>query len=182
MEDNAKSIEKPDVRCFSPVLGDAPHSLILGSIPGIKSLWDQEYYAHPRNAFWPIMATVCGFDAALNYDDRTRVLADAGFAIWDVLAECERKSSLDSDIVESTVVANDFATLFADRPTIRRVFFNGGKAESSFRRHVIPGLGPVAERIRFERLPSTSPAYAAMRFPEKLARWEHALGGLDDET
>ncbi|MFT6398684.1 MAG: hypoxanthine-DNA glycosylase [Bradymonadia bacterium] len=167
---------KPEVRCFPPVVGNAPHTLILGSAPGITSLIEVEYYAHKRNAFWPIMAELCGFDATLSYEERKTALTDAGFALWDVLAECERESSLDSDIIESTVVANDFATLFDELPTIRRVFFNGGKAESSFHRHVIPKLGPMAEQAAFARLPSTSPAYAAMRYPAKLGRWRSALG------
>ncbi len=165
---------KPEVRCFPPVLGAAPHTLLLGSAPGITSLVEVEYYAHPRNAFWPIMAELLGFEVELAYETKKQALRDAGYALWDVLAECERESSLDSDIVEASVVANDFASLLADHPSISRVFFNGGKAESSFRRHVMPTLGRGRD-LRFERLPSTSPAYAAMRFPVKLERWRAAL-------
>lgn len=168
-------MQKPDVRSFPPVIGEEPHTLILGSIPGITSLVEVEYYAHPRNAFWPIMAEICQFDPKLPYDEGKAALTEAGYALWDVLAACERESSLDSDIVESTIVANDFAGLFAQLPSLRRVYFNGGKAESSFRRHVAPTLGEVGGRLHFARLPSTSPAYAAMRLPAKLERWREAL-------
>lgn len=166
----------PAVRSFEPVVGDRPHTLILGSAPGIRSLEDVEYYAHPRNAFWPIMAQIAAFNVDLPYADRLTALTRAGFALWDVLAECERRTSLDSDIVESSIVPNEIAPLLAERPTIRLVAFNGGKSEASFRRYVAPDLDEAGLDVALVRLPSTSPAYAAMRYPEKLAAWESTLG------
>jgi len=172
--------DAPDVRCFPPVVGDKPHTLILGSAPGIRSLLDVQYYAHPRNSFWTIMASIAGFPADLSYADRLGAMRAAGFALWDVLAECERESSLDSDIVESSIVANDFSALLNRHPSIGRIAFNGGKAEQAFRRYVRPTLVDPAASVPTVRLPSTSPANAGMRVPEKLARWTEALLPLPD--
>jgi TDG/mug DNA glycosylase family protein len=121
------------------------------------------------------MATIAGFPEDLPYPERLSQLRETGFALWDVLAECERKTSLDSDIVESSIVANDFAALLAAQPTIERIGFNGAKAEQTFRRYVRPSLDDIAAAVPTIRLPSTSPANAGMRVEEKLTRWSAAL-------
>ena len=157
------------------MIGPGAHTLILGSVPGIRSLEEVEYYAHPRNAFWPIIGSIVGFDSDLPYAARVRALVAAGFALWDVLAECERRTSLDSDIVESSIVTNDIAGLLSDAPSIRLLAFNGGKSEASFRRYVAPTLGNLEGRLTLVRLPSTSPAYASMCADEKLSVWTSAL-------
>ena len=146
--------------------------LILGSMPGVASLTAQQYYAHPRNAFWPIMARVAGFDAAAPYDVRVAALTRAGVALWDVLQSCVRPGSLDSAIQAGTRVPNDFAAFFAAHPGIRLVCFNGAEAQQSFARYVLPGL--PAAGLRYVRLPSTSPAHA-MAFDRKLAAWHAAM-------
>jgi hypoxanthine-DNA glycosylase len=105
-----------------------------------------------------------------------------GLAVWDVLASCTRESSLDSDIDEASIVPNDFAGFFREHPGIRRVFFNGAKAEQSFRRHVLPALGSApdaAPERTYTRLPSTSPAHAAMSFERKLEAWRVLLAEDD---
>jgi TDG/mug DNA glycosylase family protein len=162
-----------EVRSFLPVVGEHAHTLILGSAPGIRSLREVQYYAHPRNSFWRIMSTIAGFSAELRYPDRLDALIATGFALWDVLAECERRTSLDSDIVESSIVANDLAGLLNLHPSIRRIAFNGAKADAAFQRYVSPTLnaGPIAT----VRLPSTSPAHASMRVEEKLTVWSESL-------
>ena len=86
-----------------------------------------------------------------------------------MIAACERYGSLDSDIVNSSVCANDFLAFFAAHRSIRRVFFNGGAAETIFRRTVLPGLTGI--ELQLQRLPSTSPAHAARGYAEKLAAW-----------
>ena len=140
-------------------------------MPGKRSLKMQQYYAHPQNTFWRIMATLLGFDAQLPYPARIQHLQNSGVALWDVLAACERQSSLDSDIVESSIIANDFTTFFHTHPLIEHVFCNGRRAFESFQKHVRPGSGEKNPEIPLTLLPSTSPAHAAMSFQAKLAAW-----------
>ena len=147
--------------------------LILGSMPGVASLRAQQYYAHPRNHFWPIMARIAGFDAAAPYTERVDALTGAGFAVWDVLQSCVRPGSLDSAIQAGSRVPNDFAAFFAAHPQIRTVGFNGAEAEKSFKTHVLPGLLPAAG-LGYARLPSSSPAHA-VGLDYKLAVWRTAL-------
>lgn len=154
---------------FPPVAAPDARLLILGSMPGEASLRAGQYYAHPRNAFWPIMGDLLGFAPDLPYADRLRCLTAAGIALWDVIAGCERSGSLDADIVKTSVRANDFAGFFATYPGIERVFFNGATAETNFRRHVLPRAAPGHRQLL--RLPSTSPAHAARGYAEKLAAW-----------
>ena len=86
-------------------------------------------------------------------------------------AAAERPGSLDSSIVHRSALANDFAKFFRSHPRIRRVFFNGRKAEEMYLRFVLPELGPEFAGIHYECLPSTSPAHAGMTFAKKLDRW-----------
>jgi len=94
-------------RGFPPLLGESPHTLVLGSFPSVASLAAQQYYAHPRNAFWPIMGMLLGFDATLPYPERTRALTACGIALWDVIASCHRPGSRDDAIVGPSVEPND---------------------------------------------------------------------------
>ncbi|MBK7647102.1 MAG: DNA-deoxyinosine glycosylase [Betaproteobacteria bacterium] len=154
---------------FPPVAGTAARVLVLGSLPGETSLRAGQYYAHQRNSFWRIMGDLLGAGLSLSYAQRLDKLGAAGIALWDVIAACERFGSLDSDIVNSSVCVNDFSAFFAVHRNIERVFFNGGAAEVSFRRHVLPGLQGM--NLQLVRLPSTSPAHAARSYAEKLAAW-----------
>ncbi|WP_459618731.1 DNA-deoxyinosine glycosylase [Bordetella sp. 2513F-2] len=159
------------VRGFPPVADAHARVLVLGTMPGVASLRRGQYYAHPRNAFWPIAAQVLGFDPDLGYADRLAALQRAGVALWDVLVACERPGSLDAHI--RSAMPNDFAGFLAAHPRIRRVCFNGGKAAQLYRRHVMgrPGL----PELEYLALPSTSPAHAAMPYAAKLAAWGAAL-------
>ena len=157
------------IQGFPPVADSAARILILGSMPGEASLRAGQYYANERNAFWRIIGDLIGAGPALPYAQRLEKLQAAGIALWDVISTCERYGSLDSDIVNSSICANDFPAFFAAHPAIESVFFNGGTAETSFRRHVLPALGGKA--LRLVRLPSTSPAHAARGYREKLAAW-----------
>ena len=157
--------------CFPPIARRDAETLILGSLPGRRSLEMQQYYAHPQNAFWKLIANIFNAEAALPYARRVRILTTHHIALWDVLAAAERPGSLDSSIVRASVTVNDFEAFFRAHPRIRRVFFNGRKAEELFRRHVLPKLGPGFAAIRYESLPSTSPAHAGMPLARKLDRW-----------
>lgn len=142
-------------------------------MPGVRSLEAGRYYAHPQNRFWPFMGELLGAGPELPYPHRCRRLVEAGVAVWDVLASCEREGSLDSAIRDETARPNDFAALFDAYPRIDMVLFNGGKAEASFRRLVRPSL--ARDGLIYRRLPSTSPANASQRVDAKLAAWRDAL-------
>jgi len=161
------------VTSFKPLSRPSATVLILGSMPGAASLKAQQYYAHPRNHFWRIMACVAGFEASAPYDARVDALTRYGIAVWDVLQSCVRPGSLDSSILAGTRVPNDFSSFFSDHPDIQLVCFNGAEAQTSYNKHVLPGL--TLQGIRYVRLPSTSPAHA-VSFEKKLAAWRAALG------
>lgn len=146
--------------------------LILGSMPGVASLRAGQYYAHPRNAFWPLMEALFGIRCGLDYAERTAALVRHGIALWDVLASCNRPGSLDASIDPASVRPNDIGGLVARYPTIETLFFNGQMAETVFRRHLLPALGEQAAGLVRCRLPSTSPANAGWSFERKLAAWQ----------
>ncbi len=159
---------------FPPVVDVHCRVLVLGSLPGRRSLEARQYYALPRNAFWPIMGELFGAGPALSYERRLNRLVDHRVALWDVLEASVRKGSLDSNIIESTARCNDFVTFFSRYPAIELVCFNGQKAAQIFRRRVLPELrsdGVAGDDRRYLTLPSTSPAFAGMPFEEKLSRW-----------
>jgi len=156
---------------FAPLVSKNSRVLILGSMPGERSLQEQQYYAHPRNAFWRVMQELFAIDADLPYEQRCVALTQHGLALWDVLAQCTRKGSLDSAIDNDSIIINDFVSLFQDYPDIEFVFFNGGKAEQTFRRHVPEIVTDHIPAENLQRLPSTSPAHAAMSFADKLEQW-----------
>jgi len=160
----------PHIQGFPPICRSDAHTLILGSMPSRESLLRQEYYAHPRNSFWPIMSRLLHITTT-DYTNRALQVTEGGFAIWDVLQACTRHSSLDSDIDDRSIVTNDFRTFFEEHPGITRVFFNGAKAESVYTRHVLPGLVAGQAKIDLQRLPSTSPANAGMTVEGKLEKW-----------
>ena len=163
---------------FPPVASPKSKVLILGSMPGEASLRANQYYAHPRNAFWPIMDALFGAGLSLPYQQRLAILDEAGIAMWDSLQACMRSGSLDSAITDE--VANDFVTLFARYPNISHVYFNGAKAASAFRRHVLPAL--TDDQHLFARLPSTSPAHASMNLDAKIAAWRVVAKGRQSES
>ncbi|MEZ6002078.1 DNA-deoxyinosine glycosylase [Hyphomonas sp.] len=158
------------IRGFDPISAPDAQILILGSMPGVASLEAGQYYAHARNAFWPIMGELFGAGPEKPYAERKAILTANGVAVWDVLKFCRREGSLDANI--KAEVPNDFAAFFADHPQIRRVGLNGGKAAKSFRKYAgaHAPFGAVATL-----LPSTSPAYAALSLPRKCELWRAAL-------
>ncbi len=161
------------VQGFAPIEDAAAIVLILGSMPGKASLAAGEYYAHPRNLFWPIMGELVGAHPGLSYGGRLRILKSSGIALWDVLESCIRDSSLDSHIEEVSVIPNDFHSFFLRHPKIAYVFFNGFKAEQCFLRHVQPSL--KSQPLQYRRLPSTSPANAGTPYEKKLDAWRAVL-------
>ena len=164
-----------DIQSFPPIIGPNARILILGSIPGAASLAANEYYAHPRNLFWRIIADLLNTGLLSDYSSKTQALINARIALWDVMKSCYRPGSLDVAINKQSIVANDFNALFKSHPQIQQVFFNGATAEQSFRRLVLPGLN--CQPLSLQRLPSTSPAHAAMTYPQKLKHWRAIVDG-----
>ena len=160
-------------RSFPPIAAPDAEALILGSMPGQASLSAKQYYAHPRNAFWPIMGKLYGFAPDAPYADRVKAIQLARIAVWDVLFTCIRPGSLDADIEPDSLIANDLAEFLRHHQSIKRIFFNGTKAESCFRKHIAPTL--VASAMTCQRLPSTSPAHASLSFEQKLTDWRIIL-------
>lgn len=162
-------VTTPRIQSFEPIETKNAEILILGSMPGRASLAADQYYAHTQNAFWRILSELLAFDGASPYSDRVEALKSAHIALWDVLQSCTREGSLDTKIARDTEVANDFQTFFQTHTKITQVFFNGAKAEACFKRHVLSKIetGPVS----YLRLPSTSPAHAAMPLAHKIRAW-----------
>lgn len=167
--------ENPLLTGLAPVHDGAARVLVLGSMPGARSLAAQAYYAHPRNAFWPIIEALFGISCELAYAQRLDGLRARRVALWDVIGQCRRRGSLDQKVEPGSIVANDFSRLFGACPSIERVLFNGRLAEQSFERYVLPDLPERFAGIERMRLPSTSPAHAAMRLEQKRAAWARAL-------
>ncbi|MBI5936552.1 MAG: DNA-deoxyinosine glycosylase [Betaproteobacteria bacterium] len=161
------------VRGFGPIANADAEILILGSMPSAASLAAGQYYAHPRNQFWPIAAELFGFDVMAPYRARTQALKAARIAVWDVLHSCVRRGSLDSSIEDAGLAVNDFVVFFARHKKIRHVLFNGAKAEQCYKRYVLPSVAAVP--VAYMRLPSTSPANASLPFAAKLEVWRAAF-------
>jgi hypoxanthine-DNA glycosylase len=150
--------------------------LVLGSLPGKVALERGEYYAQPRNKFWPIMGELAGASPNLPYQDRLRLVKETGIAMWDVCAAAERPGSSDSAIRLTTVETNDLCGFLRAHAGIDLICFNGKKAKEIFDRKVGQEPRDLFERIRYAVLPSTSPANTSMRYDQKLSRWRIVLG------
>jgi hypoxanthine-DNA glycosylase len=155
----------PLLEGFPPIVDDIAELLILGSFPSVQSLATRQYYGNPRNAFWPIISELFGFDPDAPYETRLAALQSHGVALWDVLYKCRRVGSSDARIDLKNLVVNDFGQLFARYRSIERVYFNGRAAEQLFGR-----LVAVNAKVSYRLLPSSSPA-RAMRADQKLQAW-----------
>lgn len=154
------------ISSFKPIINKECKILILGSIPGEESLRKQQYYGYPRNHFWKIMFTIFNTEFTDDYDEKTTFLLKNNIALWDVIQNCEREGSLDSNI--KNPIPNDINGLLLKYPNIKLICFNGKKAEESFKRYVQKGL--ERKDIKTISLPSTSPANT-MKFEDKLKIW-----------
>ena len=152
-----------DIDGFAPIVSGNASVLILGSMPSEASLLRQQYYGHPRNAFWPIMSALLSSDSELCYQRRKEMLMENGIAVWDVLQSCNRLGSLDSNIKLATIRTNDFAGFFSEYKCIKQVFFNGRMAEKLYQKRILPALNDRFSYLEYQCLPSTSPAYALFK-------------------
>lgn len=171
-----KKIVSVNVESFPPQIAEGCRILILGTAPSVRSLAMQQSYAHAQNLFWPLMGEMFDAGPELEYAERIRRLHQRGVGIWDVLASCERSGSLDSAIVRASEIPNDIQALLGDQPSIVAIALNGGHAQRTFRRIVLPTIDDSRRTLlTLLDLPSTSPANASMTRHEKRDQWRVLL-------
>ena len=162
----------PDrVHGFAPIAAADARVLILGSLPSLQSLQRQEYYGNPQNVFWRVMGELCDAGPEIPYRQRADKLKRCGIAVWDVLQSSVRPGSMDAAIDQKSATPNDFRLFYDEHPGLELLCFNGKKAAELYERLVAPqGIGTISN-IDFRTMPSTSPAYASMKFDEKVRLW-----------
>ena len=163
-----------ECKSFAPLVDNKCKILILGSMPGVKSLTMQEYYAHPQNRFWKLMALLLGAELPTTYAAKCALLLQHHIALWDTLGYCEREGSLDSDIKNEQ--PNAICELLEANPRIKAVFCNGGKAQAAFKRYFAKKLPHDIAVYYFH---STSPANARMRLDDLAQEWQVILQYLE---
>jgi hypoxanthine-DNA glycosylase len=157
---------EPRKHSFPPVVDESVRLLVLGSLPGERSLAERRYYAHPQNQFWRLMSPVIGRDlAALPYDQRLTALLEAHVGLWDVVASATRPGSADAAMRD--IEGHDIGGLAALLPHLHAIAFNGGTAL----RHGVKQLGAAASRYTVVALPSSSPLHT-VGFDAKLPAWQ----------
>ncbi|UHO39561.1 DNA-deoxyinosine glycosylase [Chryseobacterium capnotolerans] len=155
------------ISSFSPLIDDQSEILILGSIPGVKSLEMQQYYAHPQNKFWKIILELLNEEFTEDYSKRIETLKKHHIALWDVIDSCERKGSLDSEIKNEE--ANQIEKLLEEYPNIKAIFCNGGKSYKNLQK-----LLGKNYKLPIFLMPSTSPLHT-ISFERKFEEWKKVL-------
>ena len=158
------------ISSFPPIVDETSKILILGSIPGVKSLEKQQYYAHPQNKFWKIIFELFHEDFTDNYEERINILKKNHIALWDVIDSCERKGSLDSEIKNEE--ANQIEELLEQYPDITAIFCNGRKSYKNLQKVLGKNF-----KIPIILMPSTSPLHT-VSFEKKLEDWKSILNFL----
>ena len=158
------------ISSFPPIIDAQSEILILGSIPGVKSLEKQQYYAHPQNKFWKIIFELLNEDFTDDYIQRIETIKKHHIALWDVIDSCERKGSLDSEIRNEE--ANQIEELLEKYPNIKAIFCNGGKSYKNLQKVLGKNF-----RIPIFLMPSTSPLHT-VSFEKKLEDWKAILNFL----
>ena len=155
-------------KSFKPSINNNSKILILGSMPGVKSLEEQQYYAHPQNRFWKVMGTICNEPKLheLNYDLKLTTLLNKNIALWDTIKSCKRDGSLDSDIQNET--PNDIKKLLKKYPNIKTICLNENKSYSTFKKY-FPDL---LDKYNCHKMPSYSPANAKYNLNKLIEEWK----------
>ena len=161
----------PRKRSFPPIVDARSQILVLGTLPGEESLRRRQYYAHPRNLFWPLVFALFGENPAAEYDARLAFARRCGIALWDVCAVGARLASADATIRAEE--PNAIAELLDTHPGIRTVAFNGSTARRLHDRYF-----QRRDALAYLALPSTSPAHARLRFDDKLDAWRQLRAAL----
>lgn len=155
---------------FAPLIDEQTEILIIGTMPGIKSLEEAQYYAHPRNAMWHIISRLYNKNAGFaSYQQKTECLLKNRIGMWDNLQYCERCGSLDSNIKNE--IPNDFEQLLQQYPKVKKLLFNGQKSFQFFKKYH-PAL---LEQYQYCVMPSTSPANASQKTEFKFEIWRKEL-------
>lgn len=154
-------------KSFLPSINNESEILILGSMPGIKSLEKQQYYAHPQNRFWKVMARLCKTPNLyeLEYNEKLDTLLKNKIALWDTLSYCERSGSLDAKITNEK--PNDIINLLKQYPNIKIICLNGEKSFSVFKKH----FPNILDEYYCYKMPSTSPANAKFSLDKLIEHW-----------
>ena len=156
---------------FAPIAAPDARVLILGSLPSVKSIQKHEYYGNPQNTFWRVMGELFGAGPEFAYADRSEKLQCHGIAVWDVLHSSIRPGSMDAAIDLASAAPNDFQMFYDEHPLLELLCFNGKKAAELYQRLVAPQGISTINAVEFRTMPSTSPAYASIKFDEKVRRW-----------
>lgn len=158
------------LKSFAPEINKNTKIMVIGTMPGKESLRQHQYYAYERNAFWKIISELFNNgETFADYKQKINCLLENGIGLWDSLQYCERETSLDSDIKNEQ--PNDFETLLKENPRVVFLVFNGQKAFKFFKQF----HQELLNNIRYEILPSTSPANASIPFQIKLEKWKNTL-------
>lgn len=152
------------VHPIRPIYNESSEILILGSFPSVKSREEGFFYGHPQNRFWRVMARICNAPVPTNIDEKTSLILDNHFALWDVIHSCEITGSADSTI--KNVYPNDLTEIL-EKANIKKIFVNGKKAESLYKKYIEKQIG-----IKAVCLPSTSPANASWNEDRLYACWQ----------
>ena len=153
---------------FDPISNSDTTILILGTMPGDKSLELGEYYGHPRNKFWKIISTITENNLPLTYTDKKELLLKTKIGIWDVAHKANRKGSLDSAIEDEE--PNDLDNFIARHKNLKVIGFNGTKSQALFDKYFDRQSG-----LKYISLPSTSPANTGIDFDNICKQWRQLL-------
>jgi hypoxanthine-DNA glycosylase len=149
---------------FAPVADQSTKILILGSLPGDKSLELNQYYAHPRNRFWQVLAEITDSQWPNNYEDKIEMLRRNKIGVWDIILTAKRVGSLDTNILDE--VPNDLDKFIVSHPRLEIIAFNGAKSQKLFDKYFGRKDG-----LKYIALPSTSPANASFSLEKLCKRW-----------
>lgn len=172
-----QKIKEQNCKSFSPSINTDSKILILGSMPGVKSLNEQQYYAHPQNKFWKLMEKFCNTENLqdLDYQNKLQTLLENKIALWDVIQSCSRDGSLDSNIQNET--PNKIDKLLNQYPGIKVICLNGNKSYSAFKKY----FPEVLKQYKCYKMPSTSPANARYKLEDLYSEWLIAFQQLTSD-
>ena len=164
----SKPISTHSKTSFDPISNADTTILILGTLPGDKSLELGEYYGHSRNRFWKIISTITNNDLPITYSDKKALLLKSKIGIWDVAIKANRKGSLDSAIEDEE--PNDLENFIKRHKNLNVIGFNGTKSEALFDKYFDRKSG-----LKYISLPSTSPANTGIDFDNICKLWRQIL-------